>query len=224
MNKKIIITGIAAGLGRALLGEFTKLGHLVFGCDSSFIGIEKLQNSFAYPERFRNIDVCDQDQVQAWASEISEVIVPDLLINNAGYTPEMLDFCNLPAMEFNRAISVNVIGVANVARAFLPYMKATNNGVLVNFSGRWGRIGAAKASAFCASKWAIEGLTQAISLELPSGMAAVTYSPGAVYTDALIKIHGNEKAASFTTPECWSITAAQALLAISPSDNGAALG
>jgi len=66
-----------------------------------------------------------------------------------------------------------VKGTANVIRYFVPDMVRRKSGVIVNFSSGWGRSTDAEVAPYCASKWAIEGLTQALSQELPSGMAAV---------------------------------------------------
>lgn len=228
MQKRIAITGVGQGLGRSLALRFITLGHTVCGCDLNGGAIAQLQQQYAAPHQFQShlfqsVDVTRPDQVNAWAESILEQGAPDLLINNAGYTPPMSAFWDLPAVEFDRTLAVNVQGVANVLRAFLPAMVAQQRGIIVNLSARWGRQGAANAAAYCASKWAIEGLTQAIALELPAGMAAVTFSPGAVHTHALEVVYGVEKAATYPSPDEWAEQAAETLLAIAPEQNGQAL-
>src|SRR6185295_7668060 len=89
----------------------------------------------------------------------------------------------VPVEEFDQVIDVNIKGVANVIRAFLPAMIERGNGVVVNFSSGWGRSTAADVAPYCATKWAIEGLTQALAQELPKGMAAVPVNPGIIDTD-----------------------------------------
>ncbi|HIK40439.1 SDR family oxidoreductase [Thermoleptolyngbya sp. M55_K2018_002] len=233
MQKRIAITGVGQGLGRSLAHRFIRLGHTVCGCDLNGGAIAQLQQQYVAPHQlqshqsqthpFQSVDVTRPDQVNAWAESILEQGAPDLLINNAGYTPPMAAFWDLPAVEFDRTLAVNVQGVANVLRAFLPAMVAQQRGIIVNLSARWGRQGAANAAAYCASKWAIEGLTQAIALELPAGMAAVTFSPGAVHTHALEVVYGAEKAATYPSPDEWAEQAAETLLAIAPEQNGQAL-
>ncbi|WOB44353.1 SDR family oxidoreductase [Thermoleptolyngbya oregonensis NK1-22] len=238
MQRRIAITGVGQGLGRSLAHRFITLGHTVCGCDLDGGAIAQLQQQYAAPHQFQSdpfqsrlfqshlfqsVDVTRPDQVNAWAESILEQGAPDLLINNAGYTPPMAAFWDLPAVEFDRTLAVNVQGVVNVLRAFLPAMVAQQRGIIVNLSARWGRQGAANAAAYCASKWAIEGLTQAIALELPAGMAAVTFSPGAVHTHALEVVYGAEKAATYPSPDEWAEQAAETLLAIAPEQNGQAL-
>lgn len=233
MQRRIAITGVGQGLGRSLAHRFITLGHRVYGCDLNGGAIAQLQQQYAAPHQFQShqsqthqfqsVDVTRPDQVNGWAESVLEQGAPDLLINNAGYTPPMAAFWDLPAVEFDRTLAVNVQGVANVLRAFLPAMVAQQRGIIVNLSARWGRQGAANAAAYCASKWAIEGLTQAIALELPAGMAAVTFSPGAVHTHALEVVYGAEKAATYPSPDEWAEQAAETLLAIAPEQNGQAL-
>ncbi|WP_293158596.1 SDR family NAD(P)-dependent oxidoreductase [Okeania sp. SIO2C9] len=64
--------------------------------------------------------------------------------------------------------------MANFLRHFIPQMLPKSQGVIVNFSAAWGRYTTANAVPYCASKWAIEGLTKALAQELPPGMAAVS--------------------------------------------------
>lgn len=223
MQRRIAITGVGQGLGRSLADRFIMLGHTVWGCDLNQEAIAQLQQQYAAPHQFQTADVTQPDQVNAWADVVLPQGPPNLLINNAGYTPSMAAYWELPAAEFDRTLAVNVQGVANVLRAFLPAMVAQQQGIIVTLSARWGRQGAANAAAYCTSKWAIEGLTQAIALELPDGMAAVTFSPGAVRTHALKVIYGAEKAATYPSPDEWAAQATETLLAIAPAQNGQAL-
>jgi len=223
MQRRIAITGVGQGLGRSLTHRFITLGHIVWGCDLNGGAIAQLQQQYPAPHQFQTVDVTQPDRVNAWADAVLRQGTPDLLINNAGHTPPMAPFWELPATEFDQTLAVNVQGVANVLRAFLPAMVAQQQGIIVTLSARWGRQGAAHAAAYCASKWAIEGLTQAIALELPAGMAAVTFSPGAVHTHALEVVYGAEKAATYPSPDDWAKQAAETLLAIAPEQNGQAL-
>jgi len=79
----------------------------------------------------------------------------------------------VPAREFNQLMDVNIKGVVNVIRHFVPAMVARKSGVIVNLSSGWGRSTAPEVAPYCASKYAMEGLTKALAQELPAGMAAV---------------------------------------------------
>src|SRR5205085_4965524 len=119
-------------------------------------------------------------------------------------------------------IDVNIKGVANVIRHFVPAMIARGRGIIVNFSSGWGRSTDAEVAPYCATKWAIEGLTQSLAQELPSGMAAIPLNPGIIDTDMLRTCFGGD-AASYPSPEEWSEQAAAFLLRLGPRDNGKSL-
>ena len=105
-------------------------------------------------------------------------------------------------------------------RHFLPAMVSIKKGIIVNFSSGWGRSTSPEVAPYCASKWAIEGLTKALAQELPTGMAAVSLWPGTIHTDTLEYIYGQEKASNYISPQDWALIAVPFLLQIGASDNG----
>src|SRR5438552_145986 len=119
-------------------------------------------------------------------------------------------------------MAVNVMGVANVLRHFLPAMIERQSGVVVNFSSGWGRSTAPEVAPYCASKFAVEGLTRALAQELPAGMAAVPLNPGVIDTDMLRQAWADE-AGGYPTADRWADRAAPFLLALGPKDNGKSL-
>src|SRR5207237_4930080 len=119
----------------------------------------------------------------------------------------------VPAEEFDQLVDVNIKGVANVIRHFVPAMVARKAGVIVNLSSGWGRSVAKEVAPYCASKWAIEGLTQALAEELPRGMAAVPLDPGVVDTDMLRSCFGGG-AARYPSANAWREKAVPFILAI----------
>jgi NAD(P)-dependent dehydrogenase (short-subunit alcohol dehydrogenase family) len=98
-------------------------------------------------------------------------------------------------------------------------MIARKSGIIVNFSSGWGRSPSPQVAPYCASKWAIEGLTQSLAQELPAGMAAVPLNPGIIHTDMLDICFG-EDAVNYTSVKAWVQKAAPFLLNLKPSDNG----
>ncbi len=112
------------------------------------------------------------------------------MLNNAGVINRNARLWEVPEREFSQVIDVNIKGIANVIRHFVPAMVKRKRGVIVNFSSGWGRSTDAEVAPYCATKWAIEGLTQAFAQELPSGMAAVALNPGIINTDMLQSCFG----------------------------------
>ena len=221
--KIVVITGVSRGLGRALVGEFVRLGHVVLGCARTSQSIEDLRRQFGEPHQFHALDVASDREVGAWAKRLLESHAPpDLLLNNAAIINGNARLWKVPTTEFERVIDVNIKGPANVIRHFVPAMIARRKGVIVNFSSGWGRSTDAEVAPYCASKWAIEGLTRALAQELPPGMAAVPLNPGVIDTDMLRSCFGGS-AAGFSSPEQWSKKAVPFLLGLGPKDNGQAL-
>src|SRR5205085_10070011 len=128
----------------------------------------------------------------------------------------------VPAAEFDAVIDVNVKGMVNVIRAFVPAMVARQAGVIVNLSSGWGRSTSPDVAPYCASKYAVEGLTLALAQELPRGMAAIPLNPGVIDTDMLRQAWA-DGAASYPNADQWAKRAAPFLLTLGPSHNGRSL-
>lgn len=219
-RRRVLITGVSRGLGRAMADELIRLGHTVIGCARSGAAMEAWVRMHGAPHRFDTIDVADGAQVAAWATEVLESHgAPDLLLNNAAVICANAPLWQVPAADFDRLIDVNVKGVANVIRHFVPAMVARREGVIVNFSSGWGRVTDAEVAPYCASKWAVEGLTRALAQELPEGMAAVPLNPGIIDTDMLRETFG-DTAGQYPAPREWAKRAVPFILGISAKDNG----
>src|ERR1039457_669116 len=203
-RKLVLITGVTRGLGRAMVDEFARLGHTVCGCGRSEEIIKQLRRQPGPPHDFETVDVASDEEVKAWASRLlASHGPPDLVLNNAGVINRNARLWEIGAREFSQVIDVNVKGIANVIRHFVPEMIKRKGGVIVNFSSGWGRSTDAEVAPYCASKWAIEGLTQAFAQELPTGMAAIPLNPGIIHTEMLQSSFGG-KAAAYPTAVEWA--------------------
>ncbi|WP_315852040.1 SDR family oxidoreductase [Tautonia rosea] len=219
-SKRIVLTGATRGLGRAMAEGFIGRGHSVAGCGRSADRVAELAKTFGPSHQFSVVDVSDQDAVNTWAATVMETFgVPDLLINNAAIINQNAPLWKVPVEEFNRVVDVNIKGIANVIRAFAPAMVDRGSGVFVNFSSYWGRSTSAEVAPYCASKFAVEGLTQAMAQELPQGMAAVAFNPGVIDTEMLRSTFGSS-AGNYLSPDRWAESAVPYLLALGASQNG----
>jgi NAD(P)-dependent dehydrogenase (short-subunit alcohol dehydrogenase family) len=219
-RKVVLITGVTRGLGRAMVDEFVRLGHTVHGCGRSRDSIEQLRRQVGPPHDFAAVDVASDEEVKTWASRLlSSHGPPELVLNNAGIINRNARLWEISAQEFSQVMDVNVKGIVNVVRYFLPEMIKHKRGVIVNFSSGWGRSTDAEVAPYCASKWAIEGLTQALAQELPSGLAAVALNPGIINTDMLRSCFGGS-ASGYLSPGEWAKSAVPFLLKLGPADNG----
>ena len=217
--RSILITGATRGIGRAMAVRFAELGHSVAACGRDPAALRTLEAALGGGD-VRALDVTDSDQVAAWAASLADRDwVPDLLINNAGVINRQATLWELSPAEVAHVLAVNVQGVVNVLHAFLPAMIERRRGVVVNMSSGWGHSTAPRVAPYCASKFAIEGLTRALAQELPDGLAAVPLSPGIIHTD-MLEVAWGEDAAAHWKPRQWVEAAGPHLLALGPRDNG----
>ncbi|CAL5401779.1 unnamed protein product [Camellia sinensis] len=234
-QRTVLITGVSRGLGKALALEIAKRGHTVIGCSRSQENLNSLQadlssssSSHSNPSSsdkhlFMNVDVRSDSSVEELARAVVEKKgVPDIIVNNAGTINRNNRIWEVPVEEFDAVIDTNVKGVANMLRHFIPLMIESKQGIIVNMSSGWGRSAAAQVAPYCASKWAVEGLTRSVAKELPSGMAIVALNPGVINTDMLASCFGSS-AALYQTPESWAPKAATMILNLTMADNGASL-
>ena len=217
---KIVISGVTRGLGRALAEEFIRLGHTVAGCGRGAEGIIDLRFAYGAPHSFDVADVADPVKVGIWAAKVLGFgEAPDLLINNAAIMNRPAPLWQVPPEEAKRLIDINVTGTINVIREFVPPMVAARKGVIINLSSGWGRSVSPEVAPYCASKWAIGGLTKALAEELPEGMAAIPLNPGVIDTD-MLRIAWADGASAHRKADAWAKVAAPYILKLGPAENG----
>jgi len=219
-GRTIVITGISRGCGRALLEYFLAEGYRVAGCARSETAIGELRKIHGPLHHFDTVDIADNHAVEQWACDLlAKLGPPDLLLNNASVIAANAPLWEVPAAEFDRVIDVNVKGTVNVLRHFLPAMIHRGSGVAVNFSSGWGRMTSPEVAPYCASKWAVEGLTMALAQEIPPGLAVASLNPGMIETEMLHSCFG-DSAASYPDPAQWAQSAGPYLLSLDADDNG----
>lgn len=224
-RKLVVITGVTSGLGAAMVKEFDRMGWMIAGCGRSVSEITKLQRSFSNSHYFNVVDVSDPMAVEGWAKRLNELCgVPDLVINNASIINHPATAWEIPEKEFSDVMRINVGSVVNVTRSFIPFMLPRATGVFVNISSGWGRAGDKSVSAYCASKFAVEGYSQSLALELPKGMAVVTLDPkDGIATPMLSVCSSPEYVATAPTADAWARVAVPFIAAIDSSKNGQSL-
>ncbi len=222
-SARVVITGITRGLGRALAHRFHEAGWTIAGCGRNSGLIDQLRRELGTPHRVDTVDVRDFSAVKQWADDVLTTHgPPQLILNNAATMNRPAPLWDVPVDEFQSLLDINIAGTFHVIKAFVPALCAARSGVIVNFSSGWGRSTSPEVAPYCATKWAIEGLTQALAQELPHGVATVALNPGIIDTDMLRTCWG-EGAAQFPDPDTWSHRAAQLLLSLHADDNGRSL-
>lgn len=222
-QRTILITGATRGLGRALAERWAAEGHRLIVCGRDAAKVAELQALLGPQSLAAALDVADSAAVLAWAAEVLPRFgAPDLLLNNAGLINRRAPLWQVPPAELSKVVDVNVKGPAYLIHAFAPAMIARGSGVIVNLSSGWGQFTAPDVAPYCATKFAIEGMTKALAQELPPGLAAIPLSPGVIHTEMLEAALG-EDAAGHWTADRWVDTAAPFLLSLGPEHNGQSL-
>lgn len=229
-KKVVVITGATKGIGLGLVGKFIHCGWRVAGCGRSAKAVQELQNKYGTENLFSVVDIKDDASVAKWAEEVAAKMGnPSILINNAALINHPKVLWEIPSLEFADIIDTNILGTVNTLRYFIPLILQKGKGIIVNMSSGWGVNGKVtfspywagweNFSPYCASKFAIEGLTQSLSQELPEGLTVVTLAPGASNTDMLHKAIP-ETANQYPTAEQCAEIIVPYILNIQPSDSG----
>jgi NAD(P)-dependent dehydrogenase (short-subunit alcohol dehydrogenase family) len=218
-----LITGVSRGLGAAMARGFAARGYRIAGCARPSSHLDAVAAKLGAGALIHPVDVADDEAVAAFATEVLATCgAPDLLINAAAIINPPAPLWEIPAEEVSALFDINVKGSIHLIRHFVPAMIERGSGVIVNFSSGWGRSTSPEVAPYCASKWAIEGLTRAFADELPRGLAAVAFNPGIIDTEMLRRCFG-DSASAYPDAGEWAEAAVPFLAALGPSDNGKAL-
>ena len=183
-GRKAIVTGGAVGIGRAITARL-----LAEGCDVGILDIDasaatKTAEALARP----GVKICAAGgDVSSKASAeigiaklVTELGHVDILVNNAGICP-IGKLLEMSEADWHKVFGVNVDGMFHVSRAVVPHMIARNSGVVVNLASWMGKSGVASYGAYCASKFAIVALTQALACEVGEhGIRVNAVAPGLI--------------------------------------------
>lgn len=218
----IWLTGCTAGLGKALVKEFSAAGHTIVGGGRNEKSLKKLTNQFQ-KSTFLKLDVSEEESVREFCKNAFQAHgAPDFLINNAAIINPNAPLWEITAEAFDQLVSINISGVANMIRHTVPLMSDRKRGIIVNLSSGWGRSTSPEVAPYCASKWAIEGLTKALAQELPAGLAAIPLNPGVINTEMLQMTYG-ASSEHHRSAEEWAVTAAPFITKLTVNDNGQSL-
>jgi len=184
-GRTAFVSGAASGIGRAVAVRLAEHGCPVAIADQDEPGLEQTAELIGGPVLSRRLDVRDRQAQLAFAAEVAEWAPAPLgmVFNNAGVaTSQTVAEAAIEDDEWVQQI--NYGGVVNGTHAFLPILLRQDSGVIVNTSSVFGLVGIPGQSAYCASKFAVRGFTDALRQELRgTGVRAVCVHPGGVKTN-----------------------------------------
>ena len=183
-GKTVVITGAGSGIGQALAVAMAREGARLALIDRDPEGLaETMRLTQSADTQIHVLDVADRETVFAMAGRIAAEAGPaDVVINNAGVSSSgrILDYTD-ETLEWT--IGVNLWGVIHGVRAFLPQLLTRPEAALVNVSSVFGLLGVPGQAAYCASKFAVRGFTEALRQEMRGTPVTVTLVfPGGVRT------------------------------------------
>jgi NAD(P)-dependent dehydrogenase (short-subunit alcohol dehydrogenase family) len=183
-SKTLLITGVSSGFGRALALEALAVGHKVVGTVRSAQAKRDFESLSSNAAWGRVLDVTDFDAIDGVVAEIEANVGPiDVLLNNAGYGHEGI-MEESPLAEMRQQFDVNVFGAVAMMKAVLPFMRERRRGHILNITSMGGYITMPGIAYYCGSKFALEGISEALGQEVkPFGIAVTAVAPGSFRTD-----------------------------------------
>lgn len=179
-RKTVLVTGASRGIGKVVAQHLAHAGHQVFGTSR--------KPSEVPPQGLQMVplDIQSNDSVQQCVQEvIGRAGRIDVLVNNAGF--DLYGALEETSwQEFEEQIDTNFMGAVRMIKDVLPHMRTQGGGRIVNIGSLGGRLGLPMNSAYAASKFALEGFSESLRLEmLPHKVYVSVIVPGAVATDTL---------------------------------------
>ncbi|MBM3890025.1 MAG: SDR family NAD(P)-dependent oxidoreductase [Verrucomicrobia bacterium] len=185
-DKVVIVTGASGGIGAAAAAAFVRAGARVALAARDADRLAALARELGGPDRALAVatDVTRAEDCERLARLTAERFgTIDVLVNNAGIGHHTR-FDELADADARRIVEVNVVGVMNAVRAVLPWMRRQRRGVIINIASVVAHIGTPFLSVYCASKFAVRGLSQSLRFELaPEGIQVVCFSPAYTETE-----------------------------------------
>ena len=190
-DKVVAITGAGSGIGRALAGAFAAEGSRLALSDRDQSGLQATIDGLGGSAGGQAIhkalvDVADRDAIYAWAAEVEATFgAVHVVVNNAGVALGA-SVEGASDADLHWLMDINFWGVVHGTRAFLPALRRAGEGHVVNISSLFGLIAVPTQSAYCASKAAVKGFTEALRMELElegCGVSATVVHPGSIRTE-----------------------------------------
>ena len=181
MAKVALITGASSGIGYATALELKKLGFTVYGAARR---VEKMAGLLERGIKTIALDVTDEASMKACVDSIlKQEGQIDVLVNNAGYGSYGA-IEDVPMEEARRQVEVNLFGLARMSQLVLPHMRDRGYGKIVNISSMGGKIWTPFGGWYHATKFAVEGLSDCLRMEVKSfGIDVIVIEPGGVASE-----------------------------------------
>ncbi|OWQ83776.1 short-chain dehydrogenase/reductase [Roseateles aquatilis] len=180
--KTALVTGASSGIGEATARQLVSDGYKVFAAARR---LDRMKSLEALGVTLVPLDLTNDASIVAAVAEVERAAGGrlDVLVNNAGYG-SYGSLEDVPMDEARRQIEVNLMGLARLSQLVIPLMRAQTSGTIVNITSVGGKLGEPFGSWYHATKFAVEGLSDCMRMELkPFGIRVVVIEPGAIRTE-----------------------------------------
>lgn len=181
MKKVALVTGASSGIGKETAKLLVENGYIVYGASRR---VEKMSELKDHGVKLVEMDIADDNSIVKCVEEIlRNENRMDVLVNNAGYgSYGALE--DIPISEAKYQFEVNIFGLARLTQLFLPIMRKQHSGRIINVSSIGGSFGEPHGSWYHATKFALEGLSDSLRMELRQfGINVIIIKPGAILTE-----------------------------------------
>jgi 3-hydroxy acid dehydrogenase / malonic semialdehyde reductase len=195
----VLVTGATSGFGKAIATKFAQNGYTVCitgrradRLQELKTALEKEYNTKVFISVF---DVRDKEQVSLAINELkNEITHVDVLVNNAGLASGLSSIEEGDTDDWDKMIDTNVKGLLYITRQIAPLMKQRSSGHIINISSTAGKVVYKNGNVYCATKFAVDALTQSMRIDLlPYGVKVTSINPGMAETEfSLVRFGGDE--------------------------------
>lgn len=202
MRKTILVTGATSGFGKAIAERFAREGYdlIITGRRAERLGSAKQELEKLYEVRVSTLqfDIRDKQAVVAAVEELKQAKRRiDILVNNAGLAAGLSAIGEGDTDDWDQMIDTNVKGLLYITRQVAPLMMEQRGGHIINIGSTAGKLVYRNGNVYCATKFAVDALTQAMRIDLlPYGIKVTAVNPGMAETEfALVRFKGDEERA-----------------------------
>lgn len=191
--KKVLVTGATSGFGKLLTESLLQKGHHVLAtgrniCERQEI-FSDLDSGLRTRLEFFDLDVTSVEQRKSLVERLHSMGGIDVLVNNAG-VGHFGPLEEISDEHLENLFETNLLGMMKLTRDILPILRQQQNGRIINVSSAFGFMGFPLTSLYCATKFGVEGFSQALAYEMkPHGVDVLTVRPGGFRTKFLENAH-----------------------------------
>jgi NADP-dependent 3-hydroxy acid dehydrogenase YdfG len=199
MNKTVLITGATSGFGKSIASIFARNGYAVCITGRREGRLTSLKSELEGQYKIKVIplqfDIRDRRQVEEAMEQLrKQVHTIDILVNNAGLAAGLSSIEEGDVDDWETMIDTNVKGLLYITRQIAPMMKANKSGHIINIGSTAGKLVYKNGNVYCATKFAVDALTQSMRIDLlPYGIKVTAINPGMAETEfSLVRFKGDE--------------------------------